>query len=313
MSAILCPDLGATSRPLARCAELSAPDTGGGGRLLHCRRAGARPAPYFLRLPPGGTEGAPVLVAVHGISRNAREQVEAFGAEAARLGMVTVGPLFARRRFPAYQRLGRSRRGVVSNPDRALEAILEEVAEATGADVSRIFLFGFSGGAQFAHRFTMRYPHRVRAMVLGSAGWYTFPDVTQPFPLGLGATPLADGFDPQDFLRVPGLVLVGEADRERDAALNTSGNLDLMQGRTRIERGQRWRDAMNGLAARIEVPAHFDFDLLAGCGHDFGDCVRSGDLVRRALDFFVATSHRAPRPPERRERQSSHLVFSAGG
>jgi pimeloyl-ACP methyl ester carboxylesterase len=254
-------------------------------------------------------EGAPVLVVVHGISRNAREQVEAFGERAARLGMVTVGPLFSRRHFPGYQRLGHSRRGLESAPHVALEAILTEVAETTGADTSRVFLFGFSGGAQFAHRFTMRYPERVRSLVAASAGWYTFPDVEEPFPRGLGPTPLAAGTDPQRFLRVPTLVLVGEGDEHRDHALNTSRALDLQQGRTRVERGRRWRDAMLQVARRSRIEARLDFTVMSGCGHDFGDCVARGALVERALDFFLATTRR-PLPRQRRERS---VLFTAGG
>jgi pimeloyl-ACP methyl ester carboxylesterase len=304
--AIHCP---AGDRPYD-CRSAAGPVPAQGSRV-YCARSSVlgREASYHLQLPSRDVEGAPVLVVVHGISRNAREQVDAFGERAARLGVVTVAPLFSRRHFRSYQRLGHSRRGVESAPHVALEAILSEVAETTGADTSRVFLFGFSGGAQFAHRFTMRYPERVRSLVVASAGWYTFPDVEQPFPRGIGPTPLTTGTDPQRFLRVPTLVLVGESDGGRDDALNTSRVLDLQQGRTRIERGRRWREAMLEVAQRSRIDARFDFALMPGCGHDFGDCVERGALVGRVLDFLLATTRRPlPRP-----RRDGSVLFTAGG
>ena len=297
----------------ARCRALNdaGPQTGRrDGRVVYCPHGPDRDLPYYLHLPHRATDASGVLVAVHGISRNAREQVHAFGARAARLGLVTVAPLFTRERFPGYQRLGHSRRGVASFPHVALQNILEEVADATGADTARSFLFGFSGGAQFAHRYAMRYPDRVRAIALGSAGWYTFPDVGQPFPRGLGATPLAQGIDPVRFLHVPALVLVGENDDRRDRSLNTSRAIDLQQGRDRIERARRWTGAMRTLASRTGVDARLDMEVMPRCGHDFTDCVRGGGLVERVLDFFATATRRAPAPE--RERDAGPLMFTAG-
>jgi len=296
----------------ARCRPLK--DSGsladrGYGTALYCPRGRGRDASYYLHLPPRPVEATGMLVAVHGISRNAREQVHAFGARAARLGLVTVAPVFTRERFPGYQRLGHSRHGVVSFPHVALESMLEEVADATGADSARTFMFGFSGGAQFVHRYAMRYPQRLRAVALSSAGWYTFPDVEQPFPRGLGATPLAQGLDPARFLRVPTLVLVGERDDRRDLSLNTTRAIDLQQGRDRVERARRWTGAMHSLARRTGIDARLDLALMPRCGHDFGGCVRDGALVEQVLDFFAS----AVRPPRAAEREpAGALMFSAG-
>ncbi|HEX6361804.1 MAG TPA: hypothetical protein VFZ93_02525, partial [Albitalea sp.] len=131
------------------------------GTLVKCS-ASPGLAPYYLHRPPGDVEGAPVIVAVHGISRNAREQVRAFGSHAARQGFVTLAPRFSRTRFPGYQRLGHCRHGRGPMPELALAGMLDEVRDMTGADTSRVFLFGFSGGAQFAHRFALCTPGRVK-------------------------------------------------------------------------------------------------------------------------------------------------------
>ena len=60
------------------------------------------------------------------------------------------------------------------------------------ADFGRVDLVGFSGGAQFAHRFAMLYPGCVRRVVVAAAGWYTYIDPSRPFPLAAApATPAA--------------------------------------------------------------------------------------------------------------------------
>ena len=50
---------------------------------------------------------------------------------------------------------------------------LADWQECTGIDTRRINLFGFSGGAQFAHRYAMAHPGSVNALVLTAPGWFT--------------------------------------------------------------------------------------------------------------------------------------------
>ncbi len=259
---------------------------------------------YHLATPADDCEGAPVLVAVHGVSRNAREQAEAFSRVATRCGFVVVAPYFSRNRFRAYQRLGLDRKGPVSKPVAALYEVLDEITTRTGADTSRVFLFGYSGGGQFAHRLAMRHPERVRGVVMGAPGWTTFPDPAIPFPRGLGDMP---ELRPERFLRVPALVLVGDRDNVRDPALNRSLQIDTQQGMHRIERGRRWVRSMQRAARLRGMPADFRFDLLPDCGHSFEECVRQGRLVQRAMEFFLE-----PSGSDIQDDATGWLVFSAG-
>lgn len=309
--------------PIAQAAEQRAaprptacrllPDAGSPsthGTLTNCRpKAGG--AGYYLHRPAGDLEGAPVLVVVHGISRNAQEHIRAFGSEAARQGIVTVAPRFSRKRFPGYQRLGHCQDGHSPAPDVALHDILDEVHEATGADTSRIYLFGFSGGAQFAHRFALCSPGRVKSLVLASAGWYTFPDTSRRFPRGIGPAPLAEHFDLAGLLRVPTLVAVGDQDTRRDGAFNASRRLDLQQGTHRVERGRRWVAAMQAAADRLQMGPRFSFATLPGCGHDFGHCAAVGGIVPLTLDFLLRSSRRATIDASDVPLPLEHLVFSA--
>lgn len=207
-----------------------------------------------------------VLVAVHGISRGAREIFSAF-RQAAGDRMIVVAPLFSKDAFPDYQRLGLGGRGY--RADLVLEAALDRIETATGHSMGRIHLFGFSGGAQFAHRFAMLYPDRIASLHVASAGWYTFPDPNTDWPYGLGKRSFARAMASRlaHFRSVPTTVYVGAKDTERDAALRTGRLIDRQQGLDRVERAHAWASAV-GNTEVIEVP---------NAGHSFEDCTQAGD------------------------------------
>lgn len=210
--------------------------------------------------------------------------------------MTVLAPLFDGEDFPDYQRLGR--RGL--RADLALEAMLARLAVERGAEIRRIRLSGFSGGAQFAHRFALAHPQRVESLVLAAAGWYTWLDPCRRFPAGIAPAPhLADlRFEPAAFLRLPVLVLVGEQDRDpADPSLRHAPRLDRLQGPHRLARGRRWVEHLHATAAGLGIDGHYTFDLLPASGHDFGTCAdpARGGLVRRTLAFATgAVSVPAP-------------------
>lgn len=244
---------------------------------------------YFLHHPPGAGPTTPVIVSVHGISRNARAHVETFAPDAPRQDAVVVAPLFDEDRYSDYQRLGRRGRG--ARADLALDAILSEVGAITGTDTARFFLHGYSGGAQFAHRFALAYPDRVRALAVSSAGWYTMPDPDVGFPYGLARHKgLPDlRFQFLTFLRRQVLVLVGDRDTARDATLNKAPQIDKRQGRTRLARAKAWVESLNETCDRHGLAPSARLQLLADCAHSFEDSVGSdgGDLAAQCLNFFL--------------------------
>lgn len=241
---------------------------------------------YFLYVPRETTAPLRTFVAVHGISRNAREHARRFSRYAESYGVVLVAPLFPRNRYADYQRIGREGRG--QRADHALNRILREVGRLTGADTERFYLFGFSGGGQFAHRYAMAYPERVARMALGSAGWYTFPDTGRSYPAGIRASEALPGarFRPDRFLRIPAFVLVGEKDTTRDPQLKKSRRIDQQQGTTRVERGRRWVDAMRQAARAHGLQTHYDFKLVQDTGHSFTRSMTRGQLGAEVFRFL---------------------------
>jgi poly(3-hydroxybutyrate) depolymerase len=245
-------------------------------------RGGAIEA-YYLCLPPGRRAGAPLLVCVHGISRNAGEHMRHFAPLAQERGVVVVAPLFPQSEFPDYQRLGRAGHG--RRADLALHEVLAELGEDAGVTAERIYLFGHSGGGQFVHRYVMANPARVARFVVSAAGWYTSPDPDRPFPFGIAPDPLLSDldFDPGAFLRVPGTVLVGERDTGRGRSLRTAPLIDATQGRNRVERAREWVKAMNREAARRGLPPPIDLQVLPSAGHRFADVATRGGAPERAF------------------------------
>lgn len=254
-------------------------------RVRSRRAVSDRTVRYIHYWPRTEVRSDCVLVAVHGISRNAREHAHEFRALADRLGCHLVAPRFDRAAFRDYQLLGISGRG--RRADEALQLVLADLRRF-GVDAdARIVLTGFSGGAQFAHRYALGYPRRVAALLIAAAGWYTLPDTSLPYPRGCGIgaeTGLA--FEPASLLRMPTLVLVGDRDIRRDDALRSDAWIDRDQGRTRVDRARSWVEILAQEARRHDTAPRCEFGLVPGAGHDFREMVAAGMLQQ--FERFLA-------------------------
>jgi len=229
----------------------------------------------WIVTPNAPRKGAAPLVAIHGISRGAEEIAEAFAAQAAAQGRTVIAPLFDEEAWSGYQRLVSPKRA-----DLALMALLDDLTLSGVAEAGRVDLFGYSGGAQCAHRFAMLHPQRVRRLSACAAGWWTFPDAAA-FPYGVGGA--ADGWGARvaaalpEFLRLDITVSVGGDDARPDPAMRSAPAVDAQQGRSRLERARRWVEALRAAAAARGLPApKVSFTVLPGAGHDFPDCARAG-------------------------------------
>lgn len=261
--------------------------TAGDGVIVK-RRLACNPRTRYLRFMPREPDAArPPLVCVHGISRHARDHLEAFVPWAEQTGTQLLAPLYDRRRYRGYQRLRSSNRHL--DAAGALDAILEE---AVGD--RRCLLYGFSGGAQFAHRYALVRPERVAALALAAAGWYTFPSFAASFPYGLAAGRLPSSLSIRygAFLRLPKCVLVGDRDVERDPSLRSNRRLDSEQGDNRLARATAWAEAVNREARKRPGAADCHLEVMPGVGHDWAQCYASGGLGRRVTGFFDALAIR---------------------
>ena len=243
----------------------------------------------FVYLPRSLSSPGRALVAVHGITRNATEHALLFSALAEEAGVAVIAPLFATNRFRGYQTLRRRRKGPAAEV--AFDFMLDDLRTATGLDLNRLSLFGFSGGGQFAHRYAMVRPDKVDRLVVGAAGWYTFPDVDQDYPRGVAALPEhLSKLDLDAFLKIPVLVVVGDQDQQRDDALNQDPRIDARQGRTRVERGQNWVRALKAAALERGLPTRAGIRLLHGGTHSFADSMNRLGLGQIVFNFLFGDS-----------------------
>lgn len=262
----------------------------GAHRLRLTTRSSAQGPPLSYRafVPARGYDGPPLLL-VHGNGRAATRQFRAFLPAAIARNVPLIAPTFSPDRFPDYQSLAGAEGPLAAR--RALLTTLDDAWSHLGVVTDEIDMVGFSGGAQFAHRFAMLAPDRVGRAVVASAGWYTYLDDGRPFPRGTGRSQQSGGrnVDVEAFLRVPVHVLVGERDVRRDVGLRTGESIDRRQGRDRLTRALRWMDHLEEAAGLRNLPPQVSFDLLPDTGHSFAEAVERGGLVGRAFEFLHPT------------------------
>jgi pimeloyl-ACP methyl ester carboxylesterase len=255
------------------------------GRLKRMRVSTDRRRRYYIYIPNQLVQPVRLLVSVHGISRNAREHVEKFVPLAERWGVVVIAPRFGRKSFPAYQRMRRNGDG--ERPDQFVDRIVSDVERLFGEVSPKLYLFGYSGGGQFVHRYMMMHPERVAGVVVGAAGWYTFPDETRRFPFGLlPSSEVLPRLSAGAFLKIPAAVVVGEQDVQRDLALNQSNRIDRMQGTNRFDRGLNWVGAMQSAAFIRGLDTPYRFYSMPHVGHDFADAMVRGRMGELAMHFL---------------------------
>ncbi len=252
----------------------------------------AQRLPYLLALPTRVGPHTPLWVSVHGVTRQPLSHAQAFYRPAQAAGAALLVPFFSAERHRRYQRLAHPVSGRRS--DLALLKTVRHVRRLCGLSASPFHLFGYSAGAQFAHRFAMAHPHQVAALALGAAGWYTWPDHTQPYPMGWAGMAQAlqlPALDHNAFLSLPQAVWVGEHDDRPDHAMRSSPALDAWQGRDRLERARRWALAVDSARSLAlppgRAPAPVPMHTVRRAGHDFSACARRGRLAWQVAEFFA--------------------------
>jgi pimeloyl-ACP methyl ester carboxylesterase len=137
-----------------------------------------------------------LIVNIHGTRRDAGLARDSLTPLADRHGVAILSPLFPAGLdgpldLDSYKKL----RTKSLKTDLVLLDILKEVATIwPGIDTEEFTLAGFSGGAQFAHRFMYLYPERLEAVALGAPGSTTLLDNRLPWPAGIAdVTKVFDG------------------------------------------------------------------------------------------------------------------------
>lgn len=247
---------------------------------------------------------APPVVVVHGITRGAEAMAGLLLHRARATGRTLVLPHFSLHEWPRYQRGACKRRA-----DWALLRLMAALEEEGRIGAGPFDLSGFSGGAQFAHRFAWLYPDRVGRLCATAPGWWTFPDPQAAWPYGMKRDfRLAANL--RRFLDRRIVVCVGGDDVTRDDNLRKGARIDAQQGPTRVARAKRWCAMAETRAREAGLDPAISLRVLQGCGHSFAECVTHAGLDR---DFVAhaprcagcRSGHRCSMSPTRLERNAA--------
>jgi pimeloyl-ACP methyl ester carboxylesterase len=224
-----------------------------------------------------------LLVAIHGTNRTMTAYRDAFAPFGDAHRTIVLAPLFP----VGITRPGdlNSYKFIVAGDlryDRVLLAMVEEVRARYGLGDDRFAMFGFSGGAHFAHRFLYLHPERLTAVSIGAPGVVTLLDFERDFWVGVRNLDTVFGLsiDLPAMRRVAVQMIVGGEDTEtweititRESSLWMPG-ADLA-GANRIER----IDALRRSFEAHGIPVRHD--IVPGVAH-------SGLAMLPAIEDFLA-------------------------
>lgn len=239
---------------------------------------------YFVYIPKSVRPDSPVVAAIHGLRRSAAQQIFQLKAQAERCGMILFAPLFSRDQFRHFQTLAPNATGMT--PEAAFEIALDDCCTRLELDEPRLLLFGFSGGAQFAHRYALVANRPIERIALMAPGWFTMPDHELPFPFGLGYSQELGKreLNLRRALQIPTLLMVGERDTKRTSSLNQDPIIDEHQGENRLERCQRWIAAMQ---AQPGSDAIEELMLIKSGGHNLERMIHRRGTGEVIFDWFA--------------------------
>jgi poly(3-hydroxybutyrate) depolymerase len=209
-------------------------------------RAGERrEITVHVHRPAGFTPDSPVLIVMHGRSRNAREYRDAWIPESEARGILIAAPEFSEACYPGvyhYNFADMVTPDGTARPRRdwtfaLIDRIFEALVARAGSRRERYRLFGHSAGGQFVHRMvTFAFSDRVEHAVAANSGSYTLPVADEAFPFGLEGFPLTDDERRTLFAR-PLTIVLGDADSDPNHPQLPRDPGAMRQGPFRFARG----------------------------------------------------------------------------
>ncbi len=230
---------------------------------------------YIPKKVYGNPECGELFVAIHGFStqesgqhimKKLQRTAMRWKRLADRKNLVILAPHFERKHFfGRYQRLNiiekRNQRAKIRADQWLHQLVSRTKTLLPGIKADTYYMFGFSGGGQFTLRYALFYPDKIKKAVIGAPGWYTYPDTSLPYPIGINMPPsynIDRKPDVRKFLSKELCVVVGKNDRQQGAFRTTWRRYDLMklQGTGRKERAEKFYSALRKEAEKRGVPCN---------------------------------------------------------
>jgi len=223
-------------------------------------------------VPPAARVDAPVVIAMHGFGRGAEPILEDFIPFARERGFIVIVPRFTAEEYPNDFYIAG---GVLDKAGRlrphedwtfaSIDSLFDATLARLGCRTPGYFLVGHSAGSQFVHRFVwlVHTPKLLRA-VISNAGWYSLPELSQPYPYGLGNTPAKE----QDLRVAFGVrlsMLQGANDTDPNGLRHTP-EADA-QGPNRLERGRLFFAQCQARARSLNTPFNWTHQVVPMKSH----------------------------------------------
>ncbi len=230
----------------------------------------------------------PILLSVHGGDRVIDGYTHAWSKffalpDTPSENVIVVAPYFTiGGDYDGYNRLswgdnadGRTADGVTID---LIEQIVSLLGDALGGVQDHpIYLYGHSGGGQFAERFLWAHPNFLDATVVSSPAYRTPIEPNTPYPYGIGPNPgqpAPEGVDlvanVDDFLSSRIMFWVGDSDKAPDDWMNNSG-LARKMGYGRLQRTVNMYEMVYDAAlSRIPFTNDFEYEVYISEGRGHG-------------------------------------------
>jgi len=236
----------------------------------------------FYHIPAGDVATMPVLFVFHGNGRNASEYRNAWIDKANEKQIIIVTPEFSSVNFPdgdAYNlgnvfEDGDNPSPSTLNPEQdwafsVIEPLFNQFKNHSGSNASSYDIFGFSAGAQFAHRFMFYKPNaRFDKIVASAAGWYTVPNPTVDFPYGIRNCPI-ENTTPSSYFSENLTLQIGTLDNSPNAPSLRRNTIVDEQGDNRYDRAFYMFNFSQSRAQDLGVD--FNWQIIETPGNDHDD------------------------------------------
>lgn len=225
--------------------------------------------------PEAHVPDGPVVFVQHGMMRNGDDYRDFWIEAAQRHAALIVAPTFPNAAFPKAESYNN---GLVRADDGSVRPraewgygvparVFAALREAGITTRPRARIFGHSAGSQFLHRMISVMDGPWENPICGNAGWYTLPDLSRPFPEGLGGVGVSDA-DMARLLARDLIILAGDADTETSGPSLPAQPAAVAQGPHRFARARNYLAAGQAEAARRGVPCNWRLIVVPGVGHD---------------------------------------------
>ncbi|TAQ91113.1 hypothetical protein B7494_g533 [Chlorociboria aeruginascens] len=225
-------------------------------------------------------QNLPLVVLIHSSDRMNGEIRDAFVDFAESNGCAVFCPLFPRFRADPLDRS--SYKVIAGNNIRYDNILLSMIGEMASwypkVDTEKFFMYGFSGGAQFSHRFAYLHPEKLLALVVAGPGVITRPDEESHFPQGIQDLDALFNvhFEWETLKTVPTAFICGDQDTD-NVGNNVRGRPPVQGGRYgTLKRFEEVWASLGGTSQFISVrgAGHEEFKILPYSQAFFGEVLR---------------------------------------